>query len=99
MVQLPWADALANDDQLKIRTEDILYVFFLALFVLPFLFWVIRFARASRANINKSLEQNEELLKSVSKICERAETNERHLAAIEDGLAQIHEELKRRPLS
>lgn len=99
MDQLLLADAVANGGQIEIKVEDIFYITFLILFMLPLVFWLTRVVRSSRSNIQKSLEQNEELLKYASRICERADSNERHLEAVEKKLDEIIEQLKRRPLS
>lgn len=94
------SDAVANGD--GIPTEDILYLIFLFLLMIPFFAlsaFLIRRVRESQDNMKRALVQNDEQLKLLSRVCEHSETSERHMAAIESKLDQIHDELKRRPLS
>ena len=94
------ADAVEHVE--KIQKEDVLYLIFLGLLAVPFLIvllWLMRRLRTSQDSMKIALDQNEEQLKLLSRACECSEVGQRHLAAIEARLDQIHDELKRRPLS
>ncbi|TXT19578.1 MAG: hypothetical protein FD138_4323 [Planctomycetota bacterium] len=94
------SDAVANGE--KTLTEDILYFVFTFLLMIPLLALLVslmRRIRVSQDNMKRALAQNDEQLKLLSRVCEHSESSERHMAAIETKLDQIHDELKRRPLS
>lgn len=100
MAQFLLADAVANRGMNQ--AEDVLYLIFLALLLVPFLIlmiWLMRRLRVSQDNMKRALEQNDESIKLLSRSCEHSEASERHLASIENKIEQVIEQLKRRPLS
>ncbi len=83
---------------IEIRVADIFLVL-IGLAMAALLVWLVFRLRVNQSNMTRALSQNEVQLKLLSRACENSEASERHLAAMEAKLDQIHEELKRRPLS
>ena len=87
-----------NGGDIEIRIAD-LFLVLVCLAMAVSLVWLIFRLRVNQNHMTRALAQNEEHLKLLSRACEHSEASERHMAAIETKLDQIHDELKRRPLS